>query len=421
MISKGKQARGAASCRAQQMLSKGKQARGVAADAKGTLLGAQPCRSTPKACTLPCASSSGGRGDDATSLALSGRSQSPLGAEVKGDDAYIMTLECEIPSCLEIGQTAYGLGVFAAMDIPAGMMIHCSKFHWIPDQEGEVLLRTQHGEHVLEVHRHFPLLGTNLREVNYFDCFTNHSCDPNVFYDAIRHSEVDPRSGDYKTFARKAIPAGAQLTCDYDLFDWDSRDKAIMQCGCGAPCCRGCVRGTLFRVPEEVVLQLADVEPITRQQFLQEHPEVLYEQLPSAGWHALVSRTHCERRGWQLACDRGAEAGAALLEGVVLAVDLDEVRTVALGIPFLEGEVSSAPQTVVFDVADIRLASAGRSSGSLVEFFGVAFGTDEAEVNAKIEFCDADATSSPSSRRAFRVVALEAIAVGGMIFCRSIV
>jgi len=390
----------------------------VASDAKGTLLGAQPCRSTPKACKLPCASSSGRRGDDATSLALSDRSQPPLGAEVKGDDAYIMTLECEIPSCLEVRQTSYGLGVFAAMDIPAGKEIHESKFHWIPDQEGEVLLRTQHGEHVLEVHQHFPLVSTNLREVNYFDCFTNHSCDPNIFYDDGRHSEVDPMSGEYKTFARKDIPAGAQLTCDYDLFDWDARDKAITKCECGAPCCRGSVRGTQFRRPEEVVLRLAELEPITRQHFLREHPEVLYEQLPSASWHAQVSRTHSTRRGWQLACERGAEAGDDLLDGLAFAVDLDAVCTVALGVPFLEGDVNRAPQTVVFDVADIRLASAGRKRGSSVEFFGVAFGTDDAEVNAKIEFCD---TEVPSSRRVFRVVALEAIAVGGMIFCQSIV
>lgn len=338
---------------------------------------------------------------------------------MKGDDAYIMVLECEIPSALEIRRTPYGLGVFAAMDIPAGREIHCSKFHWIPDQEGEVLLRTQHGEHVLEVHHHFPLLRTNLREVNYFDSFTNHSCDPNVFYDAIRHNEVDPTSGDYKTFALKAIPAGAQLVCDYDLFDWDSRDKAIMKCECGAPCCRGSVQGLQFRRPEEVIPQLADVEPITRQHFLKEHPEVLYEQLPSASWHAQVSWTHSVRRGWQLACERGAEAGDDLLEGVSLAVDLDTVRAVALGVPFLEGDVGRAPQTVVFDAADIRLASACRKSDSLVEFFGMAFGTDDAEVNAKIEFCDTG--DLPSSRRAFRVVALEAIAVGGIVFCQSIV
>lgn len=394
------------------------QPRTLASDARGTLLGTQSCRRTKTAGPWTCDLSGGIQCDAKPVQELSARSDSAC-AQVKGDNKYLMTLECEIPSCLEIRQTPYGLGVFATTHIPAGTEICCSKFHWIPDQEGEVLLRTQHGEHILEVHHHFPLLCTNLREVNYFDSFTNHSCDPNIFYDAIRHFEADPTSGDYKTFALKDISAGEQLTCDYDLFDWDSRDKAIVKCQCGAPCCRGSILGLQFRRPEDAVLHLAELEPITRQNFLQEHPEMVYEQMPAATWHANVSRRHNPQTGWQVMCERGANAGDFVLEGVSFMVDPSTVQTVALGFPFLEGTVNRAPQTVVFDLADIRLASVGPSSGKL-EFFGICFSSDDSDVNAQIEF-SVSIPDASSSRRSFRVVALKPIAVGDTLCCKRIV
>jgi len=67
--------------------------------------------------------------------------------------------------------------------------------------------------------------------------FINHSCDANC-----ETSEVDSRV--YVT-AIKNIPAGAEITYDYCLYDGDETDPAI--CNCGAKKCRG----TMYS-PEEV-------------------------------------------------------------------------------------------------------------------------------------------------------------------------
>jgi hypothetical protein len=37
-----------------------------------------------------------------------------------------------------------------------------------------------------------------------------------------------------------------QITCDYDLFEWDCVGKEIEVCGCGAAQCRGRIRGFAF-------------------------------------------------------------------------------------------------------------------------------------------------------------------------------
>jgi hypothetical protein len=59
--------------------------------------------------------------------------------------------------------------------------------------------------------------------------FINHSCDANC-----ETSEVDGRV--YVT-AIKNIPAGAEITYDYCLYDGDETDPAI--CNCGTKTCRG--------------------------------------------------------------------------------------------------------------------------------------------------------------------------------------
>ena len=109
--------------------------------------------------------------------------QSPTGgegcSEVSSD--YLMTLTCQVPECLEIGPSPYGLGLFAKVDLHAGQLISRESFHFIDDQPGPVLLQTNQGDFVLTVRIHCPLIAPGVREVGYYDSFTNHSCEPNIF------------------------------------------------------------------------------------------------------------------------------------------------------------------------------------------------------------------------------------------------
>jgi uncharacterized protein len=56
--------------------------------------------------------------------------------------------------------------------------------------------------------------------------FVNHSCDPNVF--------VRIAYGRAEFYARRAIQAGDELTCDYG----DSQHEGKLPCRCGAKKCR---------------------------------------------------------------------------------------------------------------------------------------------------------------------------------------
>lgn len=66
---------------------------------------------------------------------------------------------------------------------------------------------------------------------SYFAGYLAHSCDPNVEVD-MKHQYVH---------ALKAIPAGAILTMDYEATEDELFQQ--FQCRCGAPECRGLIRG----------------------------------------------------------------------------------------------------------------------------------------------------------------------------------
>jgi D-alanine-D-alanine ligase len=58
----------------------------------------------------------------------------------------------------------------------------------------------------------------------------NHSCDPNTVYQGL------------EVIARRPIAAGEELTLDYATMLNEQSEP--FDCHCGAPTCRGVVRGT---------------------------------------------------------------------------------------------------------------------------------------------------------------------------------
>lgn len=68
--------------------------------------------------------------------------------------------------------------------------------------------------------------------------FVNHSCAPNVGF-----------RGNTVLVAMADVPAGAELTTDYALFDGTVWPEPLA-CGCGAAACRGVIRGDDWRRPE---------------------------------------------------------------------------------------------------------------------------------------------------------------------------
>ena len=65
----------------------------------------------------------------------------------------------------------------------------------------------------------------------------NHSCDPNTL------DQWSETGEDSQMVAAKDIQPGDELTCDYNLSDWDFEGLASFDCWCGAPSCQQRIEG----------------------------------------------------------------------------------------------------------------------------------------------------------------------------------
>ena len=125
---------------------------------------------------------------------------------------------------LHVGKSRFaGKGLFAGTRIPRRAKIG--------DYEGEVIglrearrrARGQPIVAIVELERH----ALDATRWKHGFRFINHSCDPNVF---IR---CTPQRAEF--YARRAIRAGEELTCDYG----ESQHNGTLPCRCGAANCRG--------------------------------------------------------------------------------------------------------------------------------------------------------------------------------------
>jgi len=270
---------------------------------------------------------------------------------------------------------------------------------------------------VLDVQTHFPYIGEGRREVNYFDCFTNHSCEPNMFYPStdIRF-DPDGLSGEYVACATRDIEAGDELTCDYELFDWDCLDKGLTHCMCKAAACRGTISGMRYRPFDELLTQLAAVEPIMRESIHLQYPDIRYmEMAPCSPGVDLVFNPGL---GWGLVAACDFVAGQILYEGESCSVDCDSVQLVACGFfPSASGG-RVPPKTATFSISEVRAASVEDDScPACREFFAFGLSHDLSAANAEIlrdrEAFDACCSSS----RKYQVKATRDIAIGQIVVC----
>ena len=160
----------------------------------------------------------------------------------------IITLKCDIPDGISIGQTKYGMGIFASKHFVKGQVLYTGYYTLIDDNglNKDIKMFTGGQEYPMTTEMHTVAVGVapnKQRQMFYFDAFMNHSCDPNTF---STDETTDESGGSYKTVALRDIAPGTEITCDYDLFELDSRDKGIDICECGSSHCRGFAHGFLF-------------------------------------------------------------------------------------------------------------------------------------------------------------------------------
>ena len=99
----------------------------------------------------------------------------------------------------------------------------------------------------------------------------DHSCSPNVY------TPLFQRTSDriiYNCCALKDIYPGDKITMDYDTFEWEADGHTILECGCGAPNCRGQVMGFKNLDLQEKVRIMKYCEPEIIDRFFRETPHV---------------------------------------------------------------------------------------------------------------------------------------------------
>jgi len=143
--------------------------------------------------------------------------------------------------------TIHGRGVFAATDLRRGECIAEYRGERIPWEEA--LARHPHDPAQPNHTFYFSLEGGNVIDAKVGGNaarWINHACSPNCV--AVETEERDP-PGPRRVFifARRDIPAGAELFYDYGLELDEKPTKAVERehaCHCGARRCRG----TMLRI-----------------------------------------------------------------------------------------------------------------------------------------------------------------------------
>lgn len=176
-------------------------------------------------------------------------------------------LYVKIPTGIQLQTCAYGYGLFATKAFRSGEVVYQHQCYLIDDAEQEFILNTDQGNFILNSITHAVAIGSGKRTLFSFDSMMNHSCDPNTF----SASSPEMRAlHQYEQVACKDIHAGDQITCDYNLFEYDCRDKNIAECHCGSLNCRKEINGFKWLLPDEQIKLLPQVCSNVLEKFLKE-------------------------------------------------------------------------------------------------------------------------------------------------------
>jgi hypothetical protein len=173
------------------------------------------------------------------------------GYDEYGKRSYI--IEERMPECFVVGPSKYGVGIFSTRQFKAGDYIRTASSIRIPDEPGKIVLISiddnRNTVFELDVTIHTvrltnPDSESHIRELYGIESMVNHSCNPNTY--SINEEQIDSKLSRYSTYALRDINVGDEITCDYNTFEWDCKDKNINVCMCGASWCNGRIWGMKY-------------------------------------------------------------------------------------------------------------------------------------------------------------------------------
>ena len=140
-----------------------------------------------------------------------------------------LIINATVPDGVEIKPTKYGLGIFVTKFFSCGEVLYVGTWQLIDDDGNDrpIKLITPTGIYDMTVEMHTVGVGIGLnrkRQCFTFDSFMNHCCEPST-YSADEIEFENGLGGSYKTVALRDMYPGDEITCDYDLFEMDSREK----------------------------------------------------------------------------------------------------------------------------------------------------------------------------------------------------
>eukprot|EP00457_Paulinella_chromatophora_P014378 gb/GEZN01014796.1/.p1 GENE.gb/GEZN01014796.1/~~gb/GEZN01014796.1/.p1 ORF type:complete len:279 (+),score=61.34 gb/GEZN01014796.1/:33-839(+) len=156
------------------------------------------------------------------------------------------TLTVDVPEGIRIGPTPFGRGVFASKDFKKGEVLYRGGSVLVPNRAGKHHMVMKYPDGTTETVELDMIVhsvcdyAAKVRHVFSFDCFMNHSCDPTT--ESKNENRTDTYCM-YDTVARRDIKAGEEINCDYNLFEWDCKDKGIDVCACKALNCKKVIHG----------------------------------------------------------------------------------------------------------------------------------------------------------------------------------
>ena len=199
-----------------------------------------------------------------------------------------------LPDGLKIGSNAYGRCLMTTKKFNKGTLLYTGRYIIVSDSSDYRFVQV--GDEIYPIsHVHsVQVCGSNKRQLYEFDCFMNHSCDPNTYSPGIGRTEISEcKTFVYQFFdtvAIKDIEAGEEISTDYAMFDYTCNGHEIDPCLCKAQKCRGFMKG--FRsltLPQKVAL-MKDVDEDLIPQFQLDNPNVVMIEVDGSSLEAGLVR-----------------------------------------------------------------------------------------------------------------------------------
>jgi len=188
------------------------------------------------------------------------------------------------PPGVEVRACPYGMAMYSTAPFRIGETIYMGRNYEIPNKFAtwtlsiyptgsvrrnaatdclELDLRVTPQQCMQDTATHTVEFTPTRRWLFIFDGHMNHACDPTVYSNPLRPEVPGQEEGGilvYDTKALKDLRGGEEITCDYNVFEYDCKEKGIPKCFCGAPACIGAVRGFRFLTKPQRVARLPFVD-----------------------------------------------------------------------------------------------------------------------------------------------------------------